>query len=49
VAMTKALCPPNSLSDRFTQEVARVVRYAVRGGELYLELANGSGTMRFIK
>jgi para-nitrobenzyl esterase len=49
LAMTRAKCPPDSLSERFARDVSRAVRYALRGGELHLELPDGSGVMRFTK
>src|SRR3712207_525246 len=49
MAMTRALCPPGSLSDRFARDVSRAVRYAVRGGELHLELPTDSGVLRFTR
>jgi para-nitrobenzyl esterase len=47
MAMTRAMCPPGSLSDRFARDVSRVVRYSIRGGELHLELPTDSGVLRF--
>ena len=49
LAMTRAKCPPGSLSDRFAREVSRAVRFAIRGGELHLDLPIDSGVLRFAK
>jgi para-nitrobenzyl esterase len=49
LAMTRAKCPPDSLSDRFANDVSRAVRFTIRGGELHLELPNDSGVLRFTK
>jgi uncharacterized protein YidB (DUF937 family)/heat shock protein HslJ len=47
LALTRAMCPPGSLSDRFAAQVGRATRYEVRDGSLYLELPGDSGTLRF--
>lgn len=47
IALTRAACPPGSLSDRFAREVGRASSYFVRDGDLYLELPVDSGTLRF--
>jgi len=47
LALTRAMCQPGSMSDRFAAQVSRVTRYEVRGGDLYLTLASDSGTLRF--
>jgi uncharacterized protein YidB (DUF937 family)/heat shock protein HslJ len=47
LALTRAMCPPGSMSDRFAAQVSRVTRYEVRGEDLYLTLAPDSGTLRF--
>jgi uncharacterized protein YidB (DUF937 family)/heat shock protein HslJ len=47
LALTRAMCPLGSLSDRFAAQVSRATRYEVRGGDLYLTLAADSGTLRF--
>jgi heat shock protein HslJ len=49
LAITRAMCPPGSLSDRFARDVGRVVRWAVRGGELRLELPEDAGTLRLTR
>ncbi len=47
IALTRAACPPGSLSDRFAKEVGRATSYFVKDGDLYLELPVDSGTLRF--
>ncbi len=49
LAMTRAKCPSGSLSERFARDVSRAVRFAIRGGELHLELPNDLGVLRFTK
>ncbi len=47
IALTRAACPPGSLSDRFARDVGRVASYFVRDGALFLEMPVDSGTLRF--
>jgi para-nitrobenzyl esterase len=47
IALTRAMCPPGSLSDRFAKEVGRATSYFVKDGDLFLELPVDSGTLRF--
>jgi heat shock protein HslJ len=47
VALSRAMCPPGSLSDRFAKEVGRATSYFVKDGDLFLELPVDSGTLRF--
>jgi para-nitrobenzyl esterase len=47
IALTRALCPPGSHSDRYVNELGRVTSYVLKGRELFLELPADSGTMRF--
>lgn len=47
LAMTRARCPPGSLSDRYAQDVSRAARFAIRDGGLHLELSVDSGVLRF--
>jgi heat shock protein HslJ len=47
IALTRAMCPPGSLSDRFVKDVGRATSYFVKDSELYLELPTDSGTLRF--
>jgi heat shock protein HslJ len=49
MAMTRAMCPPGSLSGRFAHDVSRAVRYSIRGGELHLGLPTDSGVLRFVQ
>ena len=49
MALTRAACPPGSLSDRFIRDVGRVSSYFVRDGALFLEMPVDSGTLRFRK
>jgi hypothetical protein len=45
LALTRAMCPPGSLSDRFARDVERAVRWTVRDGHLHLELPEASGIL----
>ena len=47
MALTRAMCPPESLSDRFVREVSRATSLFQRDGGLFLELPMDSGTLRF--
>jgi para-nitrobenzyl esterase len=47
MALTRAACPPGSLSDRFAREVGRAASYFLKDDELFLELPANSGTLRF--
>ena len=47
IALTRAMCPQGSLSDRFARDVGRATSYFVKDGDLYLELPVDSGTLRF--
>lgn len=47
IALTRAMCPPGSLSDRFATEVGRATSYFLKDGDLFLELPTDSGTLRF--
>jgi len=47
MALTRAMCPAGSLSDRFVKEVTRATSYFVKDGDLYLQLPVDSGTLRF--
>ncbi len=46
-ATTRALCPPESLSNQFLRIVSHATSAEIRDGELYLELPSGAGTLRF--
>jgi heat shock protein HslJ len=47
IALTRAMCPQGSLSNRFVREVERASSYFLRDGDLFLELPVDSGTLRF--
>jgi heat shock protein HslJ len=47
IALSRAMCPKGSLSDRFAKEVGRATSYFVKDGDLFLELPVDSGTLRF--
>jgi para-nitrobenzyl esterase len=47
IALTRMMCPPGSLSDRFAREIGRATSYFLKDGDLYLELPVDSGTLRF--
>jgi heat shock protein HslJ len=47
--MTRAACPPGSLSDEFIEELQAAAIYFVEGGELHIDLIYDSGTMRFAR
>jgi para-nitrobenzyl esterase len=49
LAMTRARCPPGSLSDRFARDVSRAIRFLIRGDELQLELPADAGVLRFVR
>ena len=47
IALTRMMCPPGSLGDRFAREVGRATTYFLKDGDLFLELPVDSGTLRF--
>jgi para-nitrobenzyl esterase len=47
IALTRAMCPQGSLSDRFAREVGRATIWFMRDGDLYFDLPMDSGTLRF--
>lgn len=47
LALSRAACPPGSLSDRFARDVGRASSYFLKDGDLFLELPVDSGTLRF--
>ena len=47
-AMTRAMCPPESLSDRFVRDLGDVRSYVFRDGNLYLALWADAGIMEFV-
>jgi len=46
-AMTRAMCPPGSLSDQFVKNLNAAGVWFVHDGDLYIDLFADSGTMRF--
>jgi heat shock protein HslJ len=48
MAMTRAMCPPGSLGDRFAQAVERATHWSIHDGALLLEQPADSGTLRFL-
>jgi heat shock protein HslJ len=46
-ALSRAMCPKGSLSDRFAREVGRATSWFLKDGDLFLELPVDSGTLRF--
>lgn len=46
-AMTRAMCPPGSLSTQFVQYLNAAGVWFVQDGDLYIDLFADSGTMRF--
>jgi heat shock protein HslJ len=49
LAMTKAACPPGSLSDKYVEYLNNVVSYVFQDGDLYLALKFDSGIMKFTR
>jgi heat shock protein HslJ len=47
-AMTRAMCPPDSLSDRFVRDLGDVRSHVFRDGNLYLALMADAGIMEFV-
>lgn len=47
LALTRAACPPGSLSDRYVRELERASIYFLKDGALFLDLPADSGTLRF--
>jgi heat shock protein HslJ len=47
IALTRMMCPPGSMSDRFAREIGRATRYFLKESDLYLDLPVDSGTLRF--
>ena len=46
--MTRAMCPPESLSDRFVKELGAAAHYRFDKRALYVELRGDLGTMKFL-
>jgi para-nitrobenzyl esterase len=47
MALTRAMCPPGSLSDRSVKKLGRATVYFLKDGDLFLDLPVDSGTLRF--
>jgi heat shock protein HslJ len=47
LALTRAMCPPGSLGDRFVADLSQANFLFFRDGELYIELPVESGALRF--
>jgi para-nitrobenzyl esterase len=47
LAVTRAMCPPGSLDQRFVRDLGEAQSYNIRAGILLVELKFDSGTMRF--
>lgn len=45
--LTRMMCLPGSLSDRFVNELSRGFSYFLKDGDLFLDLPVDSGTLRF--
>jgi heat shock protein HslJ len=47
--MTKAACPPGSLSERYLKALDAAVGQRIRGNSLFLDLPGEGGTMKFVR
>ena len=47
MALTRMMCPPGSLGERFAREAGRATIWFQKEGDLYLDLPVDSGTLRF--
>jgi heat shock protein HslJ len=47
LAYTKAMCPPGSLYDSYTQALEKTASFAIKDGALTLTLAADAGAMTF--
>jgi heat shock protein HslJ len=47
IATTRMACPPGSLDGPYLRDLQRASGFLVEGEHLFLELPEGSGTMRF--
>ena len=47
MAVTRAMCPPGSLSDQFLQNLNAASLYRLEGDNLMIDLQADSGTMEF--
>ena len=48
-ALTRAACPPGSLSERFLKGLEAAVAHRMRGNNLFLDLPDEGGTMIFVR
>ncbi len=46
-ALTRAMCPPESLSQQYLEYLAAVETFVIEDGTLMLNLASGAGSLRF--
>lgn len=44
---TRAMCPEDSLDQKFIKDLSHVQSFFMRDGQLYMELEHHAGTMRF--
>jgi heat shock protein HslJ len=49
LAMTRAMCPEGSLSDRFAHDVGRATAWSKWDEELLLDMPANAGTLRFVR
>jgi para-nitrobenzyl esterase len=47
LALTRALCPPDSLHDRMVKDLAAVRSFKINGGHLFLTLKGNAGVYEF--
>jgi heat shock protein HslJ len=47
IALTRAACPPGSLSDEFVTELGRIRSWSIVDGKLYLSFPGDGGGLRF--
>jgi heat shock protein HslJ len=47
LALTRAMCPPGSLSEKFVAELSRATSFFFKDGELFMELPVDSGALNF--
>ncbi|HEX7810418.1 MAG TPA: META domain-containing protein [Burkholderiales bacterium] len=48
-ALTRAACPPGSLSDRYLKALEGVVSHRTKGENLFLDLPAEGGTLKFVR
>ena len=47
LALTRAMCPPDPMQDRFTKDWAAVRSYIIKEGHLFVSLLSDAGTYEF--